>query len=402
MGLGRGLLLLVLVGMAGVVGLPGRHPVLAGGMRAAGQGACAGAGNPTNAVVHYYLAIDSRRFDAAYACLAADVRGTTSTAAFAQGYARTMVSRLLLADLNADGTVEIDLHAFDRVASLHAGGAAGPISQSTFLGTWGVDTSLALTAPAIRMARRTTVPAVAPADPADVFAYDRQRVVGTTVASVTGLGRHDALYVTQGKRGYQAWVYSQGRLVFAEPVAGSGALQAGPDGQTLLVPIASGTPERWRWTPYGFVLAGSAGSGPPAGTLVVRPLSARVDHLVTLSGRAPADATVVPPFVELFSVAHQRVVRPNKQPCGGPSDEPVATAVVLSGGHGRAGSAWSATFRVPAQLSSSSLDGGQLQVATAPGAYRLVAIYAGIDLCPSSLLNGRLGAFAMASLTIAG
>lgn len=312
-----------------------------------------------------------------------------------------MASRLPLVDLNADGTAEVGLHAFGRSASLRASGAAGLVIQSTFLGTWGGDPSLALTAPAIRLARRSAVPAVAPADPADVFAYDQQRVVGVTVASVTGVGRHDALDVTQRKRGYQAWVYIQGLLVFAEPEAGSGVLQAGPNGQTLLVLTASGTPERWRWTLYGFVAAGSEGSGSPVGTLVVRPLSAWVDQVVSLSGRAPADAPVVPPFVELFSVAHQQVVRPSTQPCGGPSDEPVVTAVVLSGGHGRAGSAWSATFRVPVQMLSSSLDGGQLQVATTLGAYRLVAIYAGIDLCPSSLLNGRLGGFPMASFTIA-
>ena len=82
MGPARGLLLLVLVEMAGVVGSLARHMV---SVRAAGQGACVGAGNPTNAVVHNYLAIDSRRPDAAYACLAAEVRGATSTAAFAQG-----------------------------------------------------------------------------------------------------------------------------------------------------------------------------------------------------------------------------------------------------------------------------------------------------------------------------
>lgn len=400
MGLTRGLLLLALVAV-GLGGSSREDSVRAGSMRAAGQGACAGVGNATNAVVHYYLAIDSRRFDAAYACLAPAARGASSAATFAQGYARTVASRLLLADLNADGTVEVDLHAFDGSAASQSGGATGPISQSTFLGHWAVDASLALTAPSIRLARRTAVAAVAATDPADVFAYDQQRVVSAVVASVTGIGRADALYVTRGKRGYQAWVFSQGRLAFAEPLAGAGALQAGPDGQTLLVAMANGSGETWHWTAFGFVWAGPSGAGTATGTLVVRPSHARFGQVVTLSGRAPADATVVPPFVELFSVAHQRVVRPSDQPCGGPSDEPVGTAVVLPGRSGHGG-AWSATFRVPAQLSSSSLDGGQLQVATTAGAYRLVAIYAGIDFCPASLLNSRFSGSPTASFTIVG
>src|SRR5579859_7012462 len=61
---------------------------------AAAPDACAGAGQATNAVVRFYLAVDRRQLAAAYRCLTTSEQQALRYPYFVSGYAHTVVSRL--------------------------------------------------------------------------------------------------------------------------------------------------------------------------------------------------------------------------------------------------------------------------------------------------------------------
>jgi hypothetical protein len=214
--------------------------------------ACADAGTPENAVVHFYLALSKRDYGAAFQCLSPSFRQGISVAQYTQGYATTVSDRLLIADRQADGTVRIDLHAVDRTAK--------GLVESTFMGPWTLGPTHALSQAAIRLVRQVTVPMVPTTAVDDIFAFDKQHVLQTGQADVTGEGIPAQLYLTGDAATRHVWVFQQGRLIFAET---NGAIQSlGANGHpgTLVLSSASGR-QYWRWSSYGFIA--EQGTTPP-------------------------------------------------------------------------------------------------------------------------------------------
>jgi hypothetical protein len=243
-----------------------------------GLDACGGFDDAANTVVQYYLALDRRQFEAAYLCLDPSLRGAMTVAQFRRGYATTVATRLLIADEQPHGIVRIDLHAVERQGSRYA--------VSTFRGQWQVSFENTLLHAAIRLVRRVVVPEIPATDAADVFAFDGQRVISGLHADVTGDGQADDLYLTSGQAGQQIWIFSQGRLVFAEPAPNVQKIVPGADHRSfaLSVRAGSGLPasQYFVWTPIGFL-----GVVAPGG--MVQPARAHVGEQVTLRATATGD-----------------------------------------------------------------------------------------------------------------
>ena len=264
-------LLLSLMTAGLLAALPPAWPV--GSARAAAPGpagACAGAGAATNSVVRFYLAVDRRQFAAAYGCLAPAAQAALPYATFVAGYARTVSSRLVIADSEvpngaAVDRVTVDLHAVDRMA--------GGLVARTFMGYWRVDAFGRLAHGALSPLRSTPVRAVPPINTTDVFAYLQQEVLSHVRADVTGDGVPDEIYLLSGDgcgscHAQRIYIYSRDRLVYQQQVDDAEVIVArngagreirtdtpGSPGLDSCCP-SSRTYAEWAWTPYGFALRG--------------------------------------------------------------------------------------------------------------------------------------------------
>lgn len=212
---------------------------------ASAPNACANAGTPENAVVHFYWALETQQYTAAYRCLGPEFQTAGSPAYFAQGYATTVSTKLLIADRQPDGSVYVDLHALDR--------KSGNLIDGTFRGTWTIGSSLTLTHAAIKEIRalpstRAVTPTVQ-----DIFAFDKQIVAAHASADVTGGGDADAIYVTQDATTRHIWVFDQGVLIFAETIPDVQSIVAHVAAHTLSVNTTAGG-QLWQWSTFGFVL----------------------------------------------------------------------------------------------------------------------------------------------------
>jgi len=216
-------------------------------------GACVAAGTATNTVVRFYLAVDRRRFAAAYGCLAPSEQAALPYTAFLAGYRRTVSSHLVIADSGVpNGTavdhVAIDLHAVDRVAG------SNRLVARTYMGQWPVDTFGRLVRGAITETHTTSVAAIPPAD-------------------VTGDGILDDIYLVSGHgcascHAQRIFVYSRGQLIYQQQ-ADDAEIRAFPGGAGMEIRTdtpgspgldsccpTSRTYEEWAWTPDGFTLRG--------------------------------------------------------------------------------------------------------------------------------------------------
>ncbi len=261
--------LLALLAVTALSAVPS-HSGAAPAATAGPTGACAGASAATNSVVRFYLAVDRRRFAAAYGCLAPTEQAALPYATFVAGYARTVSSRLVIADSEVpNGTavdkVAVDLHAVDRTES-------GLVAR-TFMGYWRVDTFGRLAHGALRAMRPTLVRAVPPTDTADVFAYLQQETLSHVRADVTGDGVPDDIYLLSGAgcgscHAQSIYIYSHDRLVYQQQVDDAEVVVArngtgmeirtdtpGSPGLDSCCP-SSRTYAEWAWTPYGFALRG--------------------------------------------------------------------------------------------------------------------------------------------------
>jgi len=234
-------------------------------------GACAAAGTATNTVIRFYLAVDQRRFAAAYGCLAPSEQATLPYTAFLAGYRRTVSSHLVIADSGVpNGTavdhVTIDLHAVDRVAG------SNRLVARTYMGQWHVDTFGRLVRGAITETHTTSVSAVPPTNVTDIFAYLQQDVLSHVRADVTGDGVLDDIYLVSGRgcascHAQRIFVYSRGQLIYQQQ-ADDAEIRAFPGAGMEIRTDTPGSPgldsccptsrtyEEWAWTPYGFMLRG--------------------------------------------------------------------------------------------------------------------------------------------------
>ena len=263
-------LLSILALVAVCVSVVSGHDQTAQAATVGATGACAGAGTATNSVVRFYLAVDRRQFADAYGCLAPTEQAALPYSTFVAGYARTVSSRLVIADSevpNGDAVdhIAVDLHAVDRTT--------GGLLARTYMGYWRVDTFARLTRGVLRATRPTLVGAVLPLDTTDVFAYLQQDVLSHVRADVTGDRVPDDIYLLSGAgcgscHAQRIYVYSRGRLVYQQQVDDAEVVVArdgagmeirtdtpGSPGLDSCCPSAR-TYEEWAWTPYGFTLRG--------------------------------------------------------------------------------------------------------------------------------------------------
>jgi len=235
-------------------------------------GACISAGTATNTVVRFYLAVDRRRFAAAYGCLAPSEQAALPYATFVAGYRRTVSSHLVIADSGVpNGTavdhVTIDLHAVDRVAG------SNRLVAHTYMGQWRVDTFGRLVRGVIAETHTTSVSTIPPTNVTDIFAYLQQDVLSHVRADVTGDGVLDDIYLVSGNgcascHAQRIFVYSRGQLIYQQQAddaeirafTGGAGMEIrtdtpGSPGLDSCCPT-SRTYEEWSWTPDGFTLRG--------------------------------------------------------------------------------------------------------------------------------------------------
>jgi hypothetical protein len=255
-----GLLLLLLLPMADATPSPA----------VAVSSACLGAAMPTNAVVHYYLALDERRFAAAYGCFSPAEQARLPYATWAAGYWHTLRSRLMLADSGVPNgsparRIAVRLYAEDR--------RQGRLMVTIYQGSWHVDRHNRLAGVSLHAA---PAPATTPAfDPPAILGRDGRVILEHRRLDITGGGASaDDVYLTSGAgcascHAQQIWIYSRGRLIFQQqvddadlaPLANKPGMEIvtdtpGSPGLDSCCPTEK-THELWLWTPQGFVLRGT-------------------------------------------------------------------------------------------------------------------------------------------------
>lgn len=229
--------------------------------------ACERANSATNALLHFYLAIDTRQFAAAYQCFSTWEQGQMPLQKFKAGYAHEIAAHVVYADDGvSNGTpatqVNLEVHTFNRVA--------GKITLVSYQGAWHVNPGHQLTWPHLFQNARTPEPSVTPTRPNAVFASHHLQVVRRLSFDVTGGRIPDAIYFTTRQHctnchAQQLWIYSQDRLVYQQEVDDG---QFIPWRNHLAMQVRTDTPgsrgidtccptERtyvtWYWTEYGFV-----------------------------------------------------------------------------------------------------------------------------------------------------
>ena len=376
-------------------------PVRPAAPAVAAGNACADVPTLANKVVHFYLALDRRQLLAATSCLTS----ASQSVGLSVISARTVATRLLIADQLANGLVSIDLHVTDRTA--------GGYVVTTYTGLLrGVpvngDTLLAIMS--LRIVRRLSFSYIPATNVVDVLAFDKQKLLRHVHADLTGDGIPDDLYLTRGVRGQQVWVFSHERLVFAEivPTLSSIVFAGTHPGFGLRTAVGL---EAWIWMGDGFGLSPSvwhswaAGSstrpiapsptplptiaqaptpitGQIFGAMSISPSVLHAGQSVVASGFVPRAVPFSPPYLVLQSVRTHVVTR-YFGPCSGTRVEPVANAVVAVAGTAgaAAGAGWQVSFTVPRRLYTATSDGIVRTINTPPGYYFVTAVFTGLTQC---------------------
>ncbi len=229
--------------------------------------ACTGASTGTNAVIHYYLALDRRQFAAAYACLAPGEQRRRPFGPWVVGFAHTVRSRLMFADSFLGNGYPIHRVAVELLAVDQMGGRR--VAQ-IYMGQWRIDGRGQMYGGALHPYPVSGTPSF---NVRAIFGHYSRVVLERRHSDVTGDRVADDIYLTSGAgcgscHGQQVWVYSGGRLVFQQEVDdASVSVMRDHRGMTVSTDTpgtpgvdsccpASKTIETWRWSPHGFVLTG--------------------------------------------------------------------------------------------------------------------------------------------------
>lgn len=230
--------------------------------------ACFGSGSGTNSVVRFYLAVNQRRFAAAYQCLSPVQTARLSFPSFKKEFAHTRAAHLVYADDRVPNgrqatSVRVKVYLFDR--------AAGVLTRTDQTGSWVVDSSHLMSEPKLNSSKPVVVSAPTPTRPLWILASAKLIVQRRLRLAVTGRNAPDLIFLTAHHacgecRAQQLWIFSQDSLVYQQAVDNPQIL---PWRNHLAMQVRTDTPGTkgvdtahptsrtyltWFWTQLGFVL----------------------------------------------------------------------------------------------------------------------------------------------------